>query len=133
MDIGPTGVVVLLDELGLFLSAKDRAGLNADASFLQWLAQRTATSRCWVICATQRGLEEVGDIDRRTLRQLRDRFRSGFTLDLAEFEWVGRKVRFRCALPPRIAQMHACTICCIVGETLDSIWFCCYNNARRVL
>ena len=65
MDIGPTGVVVLLDELGLFLSGKDRAGLNADASFLQWLAQRTATSRCWVICATQRGLEEVGDIDRR--------------------------------------------------------------------
>jgi len=32
----------------------------------------------------------VGDIDRRTLRQLRDRFRSGFTLDLAEFEWVVR-------------------------------------------
>jgi len=87
---GPEGVVVLLDELGLFLSAKDRAGLNADASFLQWLAQRTATSRCWVICATQRGLDEVGDIDRRTLRQLRDRFRSGFTLDLAEFEWVVR-------------------------------------------
>ena len=86
----PAGVVVLLDELGLFLSAKDRAGLNADASFLQWLAQRTATSRCWVICATQRGLEEVGDIDRRTLRQVRDRFRSGFTLDLAELEWVVR-------------------------------------------
>lgn len=46
------GVVVLLDELGLFLAGKDRAGLNADASFLQWLAQRTATARCWLICAT---------------------------------------------------------------------------------
>ncbi len=84
------GLVVLLDELGLFLAGKDRAGLNADASFLQWLAQRTATARGWLICSTQRGIEEAGDIDRRTLRQLRDRFRTGFTLDLAELEWVVR-------------------------------------------
>ncbi|MFB3882460.1 MAG: DUF6079 family protein [Armatimonadota bacterium] len=82
------GVVVALDELGLFLAGKDRRGLNADASFLQWLAQRTATARCWLICATQRGFEDVGDIDRRTLRQLRDRFRAGFTLDLSSIEWV---------------------------------------------
>jgi len=85
---GLDGVVVILDELGLFLAGKDRSGLNADASFLQWLAQRTATARCWLICATQRGFEEVGDIDRRTLRQLRDRFRVGFTLDLSSIEWV---------------------------------------------
>lgn len=82
------GVVVILDELGLFLAGKDRRGLNADASFLQWLAQRSATSRCWLVCATQRGFEEVGDIDRRTLRQLRDRFRTGFTLDLSGIEWI---------------------------------------------
>ena len=82
------GVVVILDELGLFLAGKDRRGLNADASFLQWLAQRTATARCWLICATQRGFDDVGDIDRRTLRQLRDRFRAGFTLDLSSIEWV---------------------------------------------
>ncbi len=43
-----------------------------------------------MVCATQRGLEEVGDIDRRTLRQLRDGFRSSFTLDLAEMGWVIR-------------------------------------------
>ncbi|MBN1461938.1 MAG: hypothetical protein JXA57_20600, partial [Armatimonadetes bacterium] len=84
------GVVVILDELGTFLSSKDRADLNADASFLQWLAQRTVTSRAWLICATQRGMEEVGDIDRRTLRQMRDRFRAGITLDLSELEWVVR-------------------------------------------
>jgi hypothetical protein len=85
---GLDGIVVILDELGLFLAGKDRSGLNADASFLQWLAQRTATARCWLICATQRGFEDVGDVDRRTLRQLRDRFRSGFTLDLSSIEWV---------------------------------------------
>ncbi len=82
------GAVVALDELGLFLAGKDRRTLNEDASFLQWLAQRTASSRVWLICSTQRGIEEVGDIDRRTLRQLRDRFRSGFTLDLAEIDWI---------------------------------------------
>jgi hypothetical protein len=82
--------VVILDELGAFLASKDRSGLNADASFLQWLAQRTATSRCWLVCATQRGMEGVGDIDGRTLRQVRDRFRAGFTLDLSELEWVVR-------------------------------------------
>jgi hypothetical protein len=82
------GVVVALDELGLFLASKDRRDLNADASFLQWLAQRTATARCWLACATQRGFEDVGDVDRRTMRQLQDRFRSGFTLDLSSIEWV---------------------------------------------
>lgn len=82
------GLVILLDELGVFLSGKDRSGLNEDASFLQYLAQRTNTARCWLICVTQRGIEEAGDIDRRTLRQLHDRFRPSFTLDLADLEWV---------------------------------------------
>lgn len=82
------GPVILLDELGTFLAGQDRRGMNADASFLQYLAQRTGNSRCWLICVTQRGLEEVGDIDGRTLRQLRDRFRSGLMLDLADIEWV---------------------------------------------
>lgn len=77
------GPVVLLDELGMFLAGKDRAGLNADAAFLQYLAQRAAGERCWVVAVTQRGLDDAGDIDRRTLRQLRDRFRPGFTLGLS--------------------------------------------------
>lgn len=85
---GIDGPVILLDELGTFLAGKDRQGLNADASFLQYLAQRSANDRSWLICVTQRGLEEVGDIDRRTLRQLRDRFRPGFMLDLSELGWV---------------------------------------------
>jgi hypothetical protein len=82
------GPVILLDELGTFLACKDRRGLNADASFLQYLAQRAHTSPCWLICVTQRGFEEVGDVDHRTLRQLRDRFRSGLTLDLSDLQWV---------------------------------------------
>jgi hypothetical protein len=85
---GLDGPVLLLDELGVFLAAKDRRGLNADASFLQYLAQLTGAERCWVICVTQRGLEEAGDIDRRTLRQMRDRFRAAFTLDLSDLRWI---------------------------------------------
>ncbi len=85
---GLDGPVVLLDELGMFLAGKGRRALNAEASFLQYLAQRTASERCWLVCVTQRGLEEVGDIDRRTLRQMRDRFRPPLTLDLSELGWI---------------------------------------------
>jgi hypothetical protein len=85
---GLDGPVLLLDELGLFLAAKDRRGLNADASFLQYLAQLTGAERCWVVCVTQRGLEEAGDVDRRTLRQMRDRFRAAFALDLSDLRWI---------------------------------------------
>jgi len=87
---GIDGPLILLDELGLFLAGKDRRGLNADASFLQYVAQRASGERCWLVGVTQRGLEEVGDIDRRTLRQLRDRFRPSFTLSLADLGWVVR-------------------------------------------
>jgi len=85
---GIDGPLILLDELGTFLASKTRQSLNADAAFLQYLAQRTAGQRCWLVAVTQRGLEEVGDIDRRTLRQMRGRFRPGFTLDLADLAWV---------------------------------------------
>lgn len=107
---GLDGPVLLLDELGLFLAGKDRAGLNADAAFLQYLAQLTTTERCWLVCVTQRGLAEAGDIDRRTLRQLRDRFRTGLVLDLAELGWVveHKLVRPRDpeSFPHRVARLH---------------------------
>ncbi len=105
------GPVILLDELGAFLAAKDRRALNADAAFLQYLAQRTALERCWMVGVTQRGLEEVGDVDRRTLRQMRGRFRPGFTLDLAALGWVieHRLVRRRDepALRDTTRRLHA--------------------------
>ena len=105
------GPVILLDELGLFLAGKDRKGLNADASFLQYLAQLTGSERCWLICVTQRGLEEVGDIDRRTLRQMRDRFRTTLSLDLAELGWVVEHKLVRRLqpelFPGEMARLHA--------------------------
>lgn len=110
---GLDGPVLLLDELGVFLAAKDRRGLNADASLLQYLAQLTGTERCWVICVTQRGLEEAGDIDRRTLRQMRDRFRAAFTLDLADLRWIveHRLVRKRDADSFAAAVDRLCLAC----------------------
>ncbi len=101
------GPVILLDELGLFLAGKDRAGLNADAAFLQYLAQLTNTERCWLVCVTQRGLEEAGDLDRRTLRQLRDRFRTGLVLDLAELGWVVEHKLVRARDPDTFSQSIA--------------------------
>ena len=108
---GIDGPVILLDELGLFLAGKDRKGLNADASFLQYLAQLTGNERSWLICVTQRGLEEVGDIDRRTLRQMRDRFRTTLALDLAELGWVVEHKLVRkldpASFPREMARLHA--------------------------
>jgi len=99
------GPVLLLDELSMFLAGKDLPSLNADASFLQYLAQRSGAERCWLVCVTQRGLEEVGDIDRRTLRQMRDRFRPPFTLDLSELGWI---VEHRLAQKRDGDGLHAC-------------------------
>jgi len=73
-DGGCGGLVVLIDELGLFLAAKGKQELDADASFLQFLAQHTGRAPLWLVATIQRSLEEIGDADRHTLRQIRDRF-----------------------------------------------------------
>lgn len=87
-DAGLSGVVLLIDELGLFLSSKPRAGLDADAAFLQFLAQRTRSMPLWMVASVQRGLEDIGDIDRRTLRQIQDRFRTDLSLNIAQLRAV---------------------------------------------
>ena len=55
-------------------------------------------------------MTEVGDIDRRTLRQMRDRFRTAFTLDLADLGWVVAHKLVRKHAPSRSrAGWRACT------------------------
>lgn len=82
------GAVLLIDELSTFLASKDKRGLNRDAAFLQFLAQQCEHSPLWIVATAQRSLEEVGDIDSHTLRQIRDRFRGRFALSLAEMRRV---------------------------------------------
>jgi len=84
---GLDGVVLLLDELGLFLSAKTRRELNEDAAFLQFIAQRARRARVWLIAAIQRQVEDIGSIDAYSLRQIKDRFFT-CTLDIAQLRTV---------------------------------------------
>jgi len=84
---GLTGLVLLLDELSLFLASKDKRGLDEDAAFLQFLGQQARAMPWWVVAATQRELEDVGDIDAHSLRQIRDRYQAHH-LSLAQLRVV---------------------------------------------
>ncbi len=72
-----SGIVFLFDELSLFLSARDHTGLQADAAFLQFIAQRaTRSSSCniHIFAAIQKTIESIGEIEAYSLAQIRDRF-----------------------------------------------------------
>ncbi|MCC7491466.1 MAG: hypothetical protein IT204_03925 [Fimbriimonadaceae bacterium] len=94
-EVGRHGVLLVLDELAVFLAARDRAGLHADASFLQFLGQRSQHSPLWVLAALQKQIEDVGEIEHYTLRQIKDRFETRLALPLA----AARQVLARKALP----------------------------------
>ncbi|HET6387712.1 MAG TPA: hypothetical protein VFJ58_30355 [Armatimonadota bacterium] len=92
-DCGRRGVVILLDELSLFLSSKPRDRFHNDISFLQFLGQQGRLYPLWVVAAVQRGVEEVGDIDADTLHKLKDRYVWDLALSMAQLRPVlGRKL-----------------------------------------
>jgi hypothetical protein len=71
------GVVVCIDEVSLFLSAKEHRGLQADAAFLQFLGQRArrgGSAGLWVFAALQKTVESIGDLEAYSLSQIRDRY-----------------------------------------------------------
>jgi hypothetical protein len=84
---GLSGIAVLVDELSVFLSSKRKRALDADAHFLQFLGQQAQRQPLWLICSIQKGLENIGDIDSHTLRQIKDRF-AAHTLSLAQLRSV---------------------------------------------
>lgn len=74
---GYRGIVLLIDELSLFLSAREHSGLQGDAAFLQFVAQRAArSSSCTthIFAAIQKTIEGIGEIEAYSLAQIRDRF-----------------------------------------------------------
>ncbi|MFA0743411.1 MAG: hypothetical protein LASZOEIN_000185 [Candidatus Fervidibacter sp.] len=80
---GFSGIVILLDELAMFLNAKSGENLSRDASFLQFLAQATARLPLLLIGALQRGVEDLQRVEPYALTQVRDRFQQTWLLGLA--------------------------------------------------
>lgn len=72
---GYDGLVLLVDELSLFLAGKSPAQREADAAFLQFLADLTLRTPIWMVGTLQRQLADVGALRTHSWRQVEDRFR----------------------------------------------------------
>ncbi len=72
---GRGGLLVLIDELSLFLAGRSPARREADAALLQFLAGLSARAPVWVLGALQRTLTDVGALRTHSWRQVEDRFR----------------------------------------------------------
>jgi len=82
---GFCGLQLCVDELSLFLGAKDHRSLQSEASWLQFLGQRAArdsTFSLWCCFALQKEWQDVGDLEPYSLSQVRDRFQT-LTLSMA--------------------------------------------------
>jgi len=101
VEAGCRGVVLLLDELSVFLGSRSGPGLQADAGFLQFLGQRTALSPLWVVAALQKQIEDVGPIEHYTLRQVKDRFETRLSLPLT----AAREVLSGKVLPRKSSEL----------------------------
>lgn len=88
-DAGYDGIVLLVDELSLFLAGKSPARREADAALLQFLAGWTANTPVWLVGALQRNLADVGALRTHSWRQVEDRFRR-YTLSPQEIARVLR-------------------------------------------
>ncbi|HEY3415670.1 MAG TPA: DUF6079 family protein [Armatimonadota bacterium] len=72
---GYGGLLLLADELSLFLAGKTPAKREADAAFLQFLAGYADRAPLWLFGALQRGLADCGPLRTHSWRQVEDRFR----------------------------------------------------------
>lgn len=82
---GFCGLQLCVDELSLFLGAKDHRSLQSEASWLQFLGQRAAresTFSLWCCFALQKEWQDVGDLEPYSVSQVRDRFQT-LTLSMA--------------------------------------------------
>jgi hypothetical protein len=74
-----SGLVVLFDEMSLFLAAREPRELQGDASWLQFLAQharRDGDCPLHIIAALQKTIEDIGPLEAYSLGQIRDRFQT---------------------------------------------------------
>ncbi len=73
-ELGYERMLWLIDELSMFLQAKEHSQLQADASFLQFIAQYCQRSHTWLIAAIQRTVEELGELEPYSITQIKDRY-----------------------------------------------------------
>ncbi|MFA4016384.1 MAG: hypothetical protein RUDDFDWM_001487 [Candidatus Fervidibacterota bacterium] len=71
---GYDSILWLVDELSMFLGAKTHSELQADASFLQFIAQYCQHAPSWLIVAIQKTIEEMGELEAYSLTQIKDRY-----------------------------------------------------------
>jgi hypothetical protein len=71
---GKTGLVVLFDELSLFLGGRRHRPLQDDAAFLQFLGQHAQRAPLWVFGALQKNIDDIGGLEPYSLGQIRDRY-----------------------------------------------------------
>ena len=117
-EAGIARVLVLLDEVGMHLAAAPRPQREQDASFLQFLAQATRSFPLLLVGTLPRTLEDLGEIESHTLRQIRDRFS---TLHLG-CEHLREVVSRRLIVRPDPARLEA-----LLGE-LHQRW----SDGRRL-
>jgi hypothetical protein len=70
-------IFIAIDELSLFLSAREHRALQADAAWLQFLGQRATRSTVCplhILATLQKTVEGIGDLEAYSLSQIRDRF-----------------------------------------------------------
>lgn len=122
---GFSGLVFLIDELAMFLNAKEGKGLNRDASFLQFLAQGTQRMPLLFVGALQRGIEDIHPLEPYAWRQVRDRFRQTWVLSFAHALPLLNAVLLE---KPREAELSRClsALCHQKGWTLSTelLWAC---------
>jgi hypothetical protein len=103
---GYSGLQLCVDELSLFLGAKDHRSLQSEASWLQFLGQRAAresTFTVWCCFALQKEWQDVGDLEPYSLSQVRDRYQT-LTLSMAHLPAL---VQHRLVQQKDINAIHA--------------------------
>jgi len=103
---GYDGLLLLVDELSLFLAGKSPARREEDAAFLQFLAGWTTRAPLWLLGTLQRNLSDIGALRTHSWRQVEDRFHR-FTLLQQEIGRVLHEKLIQRTDPPGIRHLVA--------------------------
>ncbi|MEI6520744.1 MAG: DUF6079 family protein [bacterium] len=101
---GHGGLLLLVDELSIFLASRSPSRREADAGFIQFIAGMTERTNLWFIGALQRNLSDTGMMKFHSWRQVEDRFKK-YTLQPSQITDVIRNRMFILRNQPELRQM----------------------------